>query len=324
MPFAEKGSGLSHRHKPFPGSKIALDKLNSIEGSSSPQEGYMETAIGVFSSRERVESAIGELLKSGVPKEELVFLTRSEPDAKLVGKELGAVGGFMGAATGVSAGLIAASIALVPGIGIVLALGVGATTMLGLIGAEVASEAAKTAAKSTEHTEYSGDAALFRGVLKEGHSLIIVRTESHETMRKACEILDRLGLGTQGRSTAKTHTSSRQVGDIAIIDVVGKITMGEGNVMLREIVREMSDNGINKILLNLQGVGFVDSSGIGELVRTFTTVRNKGGQLKLYNLSNPVQHLLEVTKLYAVFDIQTDEASAIKSLSGPSASRVSA
>jgi len=284
----------------------------------------METAIGVFSSRARVEEAIQELLKSKIPQEEVVFLTRSEPEAKLVGKELGAVGGFMGAATGVSAGLIVASIALVPGIGIVLALGVGATTVLGLIGAEVASEAAKTAAKTAEQAEYSGDAALFRDVLKEGHSLIIVRTQSQETLRTACGILDRLGLGTQGRSSAKTQTSSREVGDIAIIDVVGKITMGEGNVMLREIVREMSDKGIKKILLNLQGVGYVDSSGIGELVRTFTTVRSKGGQVKLFNLSKPVQELLEITKLYAIFDIHTDETSAIQSLSGPAASRAGA
>jgi len=281
----------------------------------------METAIGVFSSREKVEEAIQQLLKNQVPQEEIVFLTRSEPDAKLVGKELGAVGGFMGAATGVSAGLIVASIALVPGIGIVLALGVGATTMLGLIGAEVASEAAKTAAKTTEQSQLSGDAALFRDVLKEGHSLIIVRTQSREIMGTACGILDRLGLGTQGRSTAKTQASTRQVGDIAIIDVVGKITMGEGNVMLREIVREMSEKGIKKILLNLQGVGYVDSSGIGELVRTFTTVRSKGGQVKLFNLSKPVQNLLEITKLYPIFDIQTDETSAIQSLSGPSISR---
>jgi len=284
----------------------------------------METAIGVFSSRERVEEAIQELLKSSIPEEEIVFLTRSEPEAKLVGNKLGAVGGFMGAATGVSAGLIVASVVLVPGIGIVLALGVGATTMLGLIGAEVASESARNAAKIAEETHYSGDAALFRDVLKEGHSLIIVRTQSQENMRTACGVLDRLGLGTQGRSSAKTQTSTRRVGDIAIIDVVGKITMGEGNVMLREIVREMSGEGIKKILLNLQGVGYVDSSGIGELVRTVTSVRNKGGQVKFFNLSKPVQELLVITKLYNIFDIHTDEASAIQSLSGPAVSRAGA
>jgi len=284
----------------------------------------METALGVFSSREHVEKAIQELINSKIPQEEIVFLTRSEPEAKMVGKELGAVGGFMGAATGLSAGLIVASMALVPGIGIVLALGVGATTMLGLIGAEVASDAAKAAAASAAPKTASEDANFFREVLKEGHSLIIVRTESQETLKVACGILDRLGLGTQGRSTTKTQTSSRQVGDIAIIDVVGRITMGEGNVMLREIVREMSDKGINKILLNLQGVTFVDSSGIGELVRTVTTVRNKGGHLKLFNLSKNVRDLLQVTKLYAVFDIQSDEASAIQSLDGPSTSRAGA
>lgn len=101
--------------------------------------------------------------------------------------------------------------------------------------------------------------------------------------------------------------------------------MGEGNVMLREVVREMLDKGHKNILLNLQGVGYVDSAGIGELVRTFTTVRNKGGQLRLFNLSKPVHDLMQVTKLHAIFDIQTDEASAIQSLkSGPAASRAGA
>ena len=290
----------------------------------------METAIGVFSSRERVEGAIQELLNSKVPQEEIVFLTRSEPEAKTVGEKLGAVGGFMGAATGLSAGLIAASTVLVPGIGIVLALGIGATTVLGLIGAEAASDAAKSAAAASAGTKpnseggFSEDAVFFREVLKEGRSLIIVRTESQEIMRVACGILDRLGLGIQGRSPVKMQTSTRQAGDIAIVDVFGRITMGEGNVMLREIIREMLEKGNGKILLNLQGVSYVDSSGIGELVRTYTTVRNKGGQLKLFNLSKVVQDLLRITKLYAVFDIQTDEASAIQSFSGPAASRAGA
>lgn len=291
----------------------------------------METSIGVFSSRERVEEAVQELLDRKVPKEEIVFLTRSEPEAKIIGKKLGAVGGFMGAATGLAAGLIVASIALVPGVGIVLAMGVGATTCLGLMGAEVASEAAKSAttrstgASAVSDEKFSEDAAFFRDVLKEGRSLIIVRTESQEVMRVACGILDRLGIGITGDSVVKSQTSTRHVDGNAVVDLVGRITMGEGNVMLRETVREMLDSGHKNILLNLQGVGYVDSSGIGELVRTFTTVRNKGGQLRLFNLSKPVHDLLQVTKLYAIFDIQADEASAIQSLaSGPAASRAGA
>jgi anti-sigma B factor antagonist len=287
----------------------------------------METAIGVFSSRERVEEAIQQLLDNKVPREDIVFLTRSEPEAKIIGKKLGAVGGFMGTATGLAAGLIIACIGLVPGVGVVLAMGVGATTFLGLMGAEIASEAAKSAsatstgASPVPSEKLSEDAVFFRDVLKEGRSLIIVRTESQEVMQVACGILDRLGIGITGHSPVKMQTSSRQVEGNTVVDVVGRITMGEGNVMLREVVREMLDNGHKNILLNLQGVGYVDSAGIGELVRTFTTIRNQGGQLKLFSLSKPVHDLLQVTKLHAIFDIQTDEASAIQSLTNrPAAS----
>ena len=277
----------------------------------------METAIGVFSSREHVEEAIQELLKSKIPKDEIVFLTKSDSDAAIVGKGLGEATGLTVAATAVSSGVILASILLVPGIGIVLGLGVGAATMLGVIGAEAASDKAKSASEGKP----SQDAAFFREVLKEGHSLIIVRTESQQVMTAACSILDRLGLGTQGRSAVKMATAIRQVGDITIIDVVGRIAMGEGNVMLRENIREVLEKGNKKILLNLHDVGYVDSSGIGELVRTHTTVRSKGGQLSLFNLSKVVQDLLQITKLHAVFDIQADEASAIQSLGGQAASR---
>jgi anti-sigma B factor antagonist len=84
--------------------------------------------------------------------------------------------------------------------------------------------------------------------------------------------------------------------------------------MLREIVRELTDKGHNKIVLNLGEVQYIDSSGVGELVKTHTTVRNQGGQLVLVNLSPRVDHLLQLTKLSAVFAIERDEASAIRSL----------
>ena len=86
--------------------------------------------------------------------------------------------------------------------------------------------------------------------------------------------------------------------------------------MLREIVRELADKGNRKIVLNLGEVFYVDSSGVGELVKTHTTVRNQGGQLRLVNLSKRVNDLLQMTRLSAVFDIERDEASAIKSLGG--------
>ncbi len=91
--------------------------------------------------------------------------------------------------------------------------------------------------------------------------------------------------------------------------------------MLREVVRELIDKGGRKILLDLYEVGYVDSSGLGELVKTYTTVCSKGGQLKLVRISKRVQDLLQMTKLHAIFDIQPDEATAIQSFQAPPASR---
>jgi anti-sigma B factor antagonist len=160
--------------------------------------------------------------------------------------------------------------------------------------------------------------AFFREVLKEGRSLIVVRTDSHEIATVACGILDRLRLGTEEQAAGKMQTTIRQIDDIAIVGVSGRITLGEGNVMLREMVRELMDKGSKKILLDLGEVQYVDSSGVGELVRTYTTVRNQGGEFKLVNLSQRVNDLLQMTRLCAVFDIEKDEASALKSLGRPS------
>ncbi|HET9695957.1 MAG TPA: STAS domain-containing protein [Terriglobales bacterium] len=108
-------------------------------------------------------------------------------------------------------------------------------------------------------------------------------------------------------------STTRQVDGVTIVDLSGRITLGEGSTMLRDIVRDMIAKGNNKILLNLGDVTYIDSSGIGELVSAFTTVRNGGGELKLLNLTKKVHDLLQITKLYTVFDIKDDEASAIKS-----------
>ena len=108
-------------------------------------------------------------------------------------------------------------------------------------------------------------------------------------------------------------STTRQVDGVTIVDLSGRITLGEGSTMLRDIVRDMIAKGNNKILLNLGDVTYIDSSGIGELVSAFTTVRNGGGELKLLNLTKKVHDLLQITKLYTVFDIKDDEPSAIKS-----------
>jgi anti-sigma B factor antagonist len=107
--------------------------------------------------------------------------------------------------------------------------------------------------------------------------------------------------------------SNRQVDGITVVDMSGRITLGEGSVVLRDSIRDLIGKGQKKILLNLGDVTYIDSSGIGELVSAFTAVRREGGELKLLNLTKKVHDLLQITKLYTVFDIKDDEAAAIKS-----------
>ena len=107
--------------------------------------------------------------------------------------------------------------------------------------------------------------------------------------------------------------NTRQVGDVSVVDVAGRITLGEGSSALRDTLRDMVAKSQKKILLNLGEVSYIDSSGIGELVSGFTTVTNSGGQLKLLNLNKRVKDLLQITKLYTVFDVHEDEAGAIRS-----------
>ncbi len=107
--------------------------------------------------------------------------------------------------------------------------------------------------------------------------------------------------------------STRQVTGVTVVDLSGRITLGEGSVILRDTVRDLVGKGNKKILLNLGDVTYIDSSGIGELVSAFTTVRNQGGELKLLNLTKKVHDLLQITKLYTVFDVKDDEAAAVSS-----------
>jgi anti-sigma B factor antagonist len=122
------------------------------------------------------------------------------------------------------------------------------------------------------------------------------------------------------RTTEEIHLMSvklntRVVGDVTVVDAAGRITLGEGASALRDLIRDLTSSGNKKILLNLGDVSFIDSSGIGEMVSGFTTVSNHGGQLKLLNLTKRVQDLLQITKLYTVFDVFNDEATAIRSFS---------
>jgi anti-sigma B factor antagonist len=288
----------------------------------------METAIGVFASRDSAEESVKELLQRGVPESSLVFLTRSESEAKTVGKQLGAfAGGFVGGAAGMTAGVAAATL-LLPGIGAVFALGFGAAALLGLAGAgagastggAIAHEAG--APKPTADQKASDDASFFREVLKEGRSLVVVRTESQEIATTACAILDRRALSMEGHAPIKMTTVTRQIGNVFILDVSGRITLGEGNVMLREIVCDLAEKGAKSIVMNLSEVVYIDSSGVGELAKAFATIRNKGGRLKFASLNQRVQDLLNMTRLSNVFDIEKDEASALKSFGASSSEGV--
>jgi anti-sigma B factor antagonist len=105
----------------------------------------------------------------------------------------------------------------------------------------------------------------------------------------------------------------RESEGVRIVDVSGRITLGEGSSMVRDTVRELVTQGNKKILLNLADVSYIDSSGIGELVGGFATVTNHGGQLKLANLSSRVQGLLQITKLVTVFEVYDNEETAVRS-----------
>ena len=108
-------------------------------------------------------------------------------------------------------------------------------------------------------------------------------------------------------------TTTRQVDGVNIVDCSGRITLGEGSVVLRDVVKDLLSKGQKKILLNLGDVSYIDSSGLGQLVSTFTTVRKQDGELRLFNLTNKVVDVLQITKLYTIFDIGNNEADALKS-----------
>jgi len=311
------------------------------------QEVILETAIGVFSLRQGAEEAVKQLRQRGIPEEAIVFLTWSENEAKVAARRLAAFAGLAGGAADAS---VAIAEFLLPGLGTVFALGFGKVTLLRLAAVRAASaagllvmdaqkipqpvaDAMSDEASDVTYEEKAKYAAFFREILKEGRSLVVVGTESRELVASACVILDRLGLqlgkpGLEEMTSSELRITSRQVGDAAvapvIIDMSGRITVGEGNLLLREMVGNLVESGKKDIVLNLGDVTYVDSSGLGELVRTHTTIRNLHGELKLVNLSKRVEELLRMTKLSSVFDIYEDEASAIAAFGGHSLRKATA
>jgi anti-sigma B factor antagonist len=109
------------------------------------------------------------------------------------------------------------------------------------------------------------------------------------------------------------HATYRDSGQVTVIDMGGRITLGDGSALLRTTVRKLLEENRTRILINLADVDYIDSSGIGELVQAYTSVKNRGGELKLLHLTKKVKDLLQITKLFTVFDVHENEASAVGS-----------
>ena len=290
----------------------------------------METAIGVFPTREEAEEALKSLLEHEVPQESVVYLTRSENDATAMGKQFGASAGE--AANGTADGsdrIAATSLLTIPRIGPVFAVGPDSATLLG-VGLGVAdangdSSSAKSISEEGDATPRNAaagsleDFALFNRVLNEKYSVIIVRTELPEIAAIGCEILNRLSLRMKKSSNSVSMVTIREVNGPVVAYVVGRIALAEGTLLLRDTVQDFLRRGSDQIVLDLSDVDFIDSAGLGELVRSHAAVRSRGGQLKLVNPSANVCDLLKITKLDQVFDIPPDEATALASFRKSSA-----
>lgn len=286
----------------------------------------METAIGVFTSRDSAEETLKELIEHNVPQDAIVFLTRSESEALALGKEIGGLaGGFAGGAVGLGAGMVVATLAIIPGIGQVFAIGVGATALLGFLGRKTGATVGEHVAKEAgipspvADEESSEDAHTFVEVLKAGRSLIVVRTDSAETAKIASGILDRAAHSAQSEGSAKMQAGVRRAAaGVTAVDVRGRIVVGEGNLLLRETIKRLVDEGNKKVVLVMTEVEHIDSSGIGELVRAHTLIRNCNGQMKIAGPSPKVSEMLQMTMLYKVFDVHPNELSAVDSFGSPS------
>ena len=114
-------------------------------------------------------------------------------------------------------------------------------------------------------------------------------------------------------SAMSLTASTREIGGVTVVDLEGRITLGDGSALLREVIRQNVDKGRLKLLINLAAISNLDSTGLGELVSGYRLVKSQGGELKLLNLNKKVSDLLQVTKLYTVFDIHNDEAQAVAS-----------
>lgn len=272
----------------------------------------MKTAVGVFSNLDRAEQAIRALLKNRVPPERITFLTRSEPEANSIRSHLQDES-MLQVKTGTPARF---SVLSVSGVGPVLVQGPDVSD---IFDQPARSNLASSAPASNDPWRQTpiphgsdDDAAFFRRMLNDGCSVIVVRTDSNQIAMAAVEVLDKLSLGIAKTSAGKGRVSVRQIPGAAIATFSGKLALDDGCLLLRETIRAFLDAGQTRVLLNLEKLDFLDSAGLGELVRAHVAVRSRGGHLTLVNPSKNVYQLLHVTKVDRVFDIAPDELTAMR------------
>jgi anti-sigma B factor antagonist len=276
----------------------------------------LPTSIGIFASREQAEHAFQELLSQQIPRESISLLTPDSPEPRRIGRTVGAyLGGAIGTSTGLSLGLAAATLA-VPGIGPVLAIGLGAAALLGFGGLTAGKSVGSglDALNQAEHASPSDlpDAAFFRDILGQDRSVIVVETADVVAHARASTLLDRLGLRAEpAEDVAMGQLASRNVGDVLLISLSGRFIAGEATARLRELVDQVVELGTTKLLIDMSGVSYLDSSGIGELVRAYIRAGKAGGRLRLTRLNAKTLDLMRLTHLDKVIDIENDEAQAL-------------
>ena len=274
----------------------------------------MPTSIGIFLTREQAEEAVHLLVADRVPQDDISLLTPETPDHRTTGKKFGAVvGGAIGTSTGLTLGVAAATLA-VPGIGPVLAIGLGAAALLGFGGITAGRSvgAGIDTLNEEERDPDVPDASFFRQVLARNRSVIVVQASDAGVHARAAAILNRLGIHLRGdEPNAAANVAVHMVDDVLVVALSGRVVIGEVADHFRDIVYNAIDRGSRKIVINMAEVTFIDSSGLGALVNAMIRMRNAGGKLKLTQPSSKVAELLEVTRLDKVMEIEADETKAV-------------
>ncbi len=269
----------------------------------------MDTAIGIFASSERAEEALLRLLKNQIPEHRVVYLTGSQKDAEQVSKR-------MSASESLAAGSPMHAVqsgSLMPGLGLVYALGIGGgnTATSGNPNANPWSSEASLFS-SLMGTASAQDKQFFQQLLNEGQSVVIVRTNSPRDAVTACQIFDELAAHMKRSGSTRTSVIFRRIPGGAMAEFSGKLTLTDGNALLRESIQNFLNFGYKQILLDLERLEYVDSAGLGELVRSYATVQGHGGRLTIVRPSPGVLRLMQITKLDKVFNIASDQASALR------------